>query len=231
MPCSCLINSNIISSTPPITPGSLDVIYGTQDKTSNPYEGMYDYYYEYSYSVLFIDKSFLTGIPSGATIDSFNFEVYNTGNGTYEENALTCYMAKAPSSYTQLPTNLRLNLSSVTDTAWNADVTPVFIGSGINTTYIQTGADPNRNWYPTFDVPTSFTYTTGTSLVISLNRKSGTYTPGTSSYPRWTGQVLSGTQPRIWCQDNRVPSQGAFVDTQVVNYNSTFRPNIRINYS
>ena len=230
MPCTCLINPTLYNSAP-ITPGSVDVIYGTQDKTSEPYAGMYDYYYEYSYGLIFIDKSYLTSIPNGATIDSFNFEVTNINNGTYQENAITCYMALAPTGFTQLPLNLRLNLTSVTDTTWNTAVTPVFIGSGINTTYVQTNADPNTNFYPTFNVPTSFTYTSGTSIILSLNSKSNTYTPGTSSYPRWRGQILSGTQPRIWCQDNHLPSQGAFQDTQVVNYNGTFRPNIRINYS
>jgi hypothetical protein len=170
---------------------------------------MMNYYWEYNYGVLFITAAQMSaaGVPNGANITSLNFHVDNYSSGSYPENQIEVYMAEMPTTFSQLPLNLRVNLTSVTDTAWNLAVNPVQIASSINSTYVQA---------------VGFTYTAGKNLIISLNSKSGVYVYGTSSNPRWVGQTLAGSQPRIFCSDYRL-SGGVYPSTHVVNYNATFR--------
>jgi len=210
-------------------PTSLDIIFGN-NLVQPAYDGMMDFYWEYNYAIIFLTASQLSSVPNGAVINKLNFEIDNTGTGIYDENNIQIFMATAPATRTELPSNLRINLTSGTDTAWNAEVSPVQITSSVNTTYQQQSGDPQRNWLPEVTLPTTFTYTAGTNLIISMNSKSGTYTPGSSANPKWVGKTLTGTQPKIFCSAYRY-SGGAYPATTFVNYNSTFRPNIRLNWN
>jgi hypothetical protein len=231
MPCPVIANSQRFAPVAPPA-GSGDIIFGNSIPTTYVYDGMMNYYWEYNYGVLFISAAQMSaaGVPNGANITSLNFHVDNYSTGTYPENQIEVYMAEMPTTFSQLPLNLRVNLTSVTDTAWNLAVNPVQIASSINSTYVQASGDPQRNFNPVLTFPVGFTYTAGKNLIISLNSKSGVYVYGTSSNPRWVGQTLAGSQPRLFCSDYRA-SGGVYPSTHVVNYNATFRPNIRINWS
>jgi len=223
-----MILNSPIQAPAGITPGSVDIIFGTTPYTAYPYDGMMNYWYEYNYGILFILESQLTGLPIGASINSLNFQIYNTNNGTYPENLIDVRLGRVPNTFTQFPFNLRINLQSSTDTTWNSALTTQVCGTNINTTYIQTTAMPDTNWAPGITFTTPYVYTGG-NLLISMNSKSGTYTPGTSSQPVWIGKVQTGTFPRIWNSDYR--TSPVFPDTQITQTKHQFRPNIKINYS
>ena len=227
MPCSCLINPNLLG-TPPIVPSYSSILYGSV--TNNPvYEGMVDYYYEYHYSGLFIDHTLLNAVPNGANIYKVAINVLNTVNGTYNENNVDIYMANALPTYTQFPSNLRVNLTSVTDTAWNNSlINFTQVSTGANYSYQQVGADPNTNWKPEFVFNTTgFTHAAGNNILIMFNGGDGSYVGGASSNPRHIGQTLSGTQLRRWVFQNKI-SGPKYSPTEVVNVDNTFIPNIRL---
>lgn len=226
MPCVSLVNSNILES--PIVAGDLQVIYGNQNN-STPYEGIVDYYYEYHYSGLFIDHSLISAIPNGASIYKVAINIENTTNGTYPENQVDIYMANVPSTYSEFPSNLRINLTSVTDTAWNNDLLNVTqVSTLANYSYTQVTADPNINWKPEFIFnTTSFTHTAGNNILIMFNGGDGNYVSGSSTNPKHRGINLSGTQPRLWAFQNKI-SGPRYPPTEVCNLDLTFKPNIQL---
>lgn len=227
MPCTCLVNSSILSPPAPVA-GDLQVVYGNQ-KNSPLYEGLVDYYYEYHYSGLFIDDSLLTSIPNGANIYKVAINVENTTTGTYPENDVDIYMANVPASYSQFPSNTRINLTSVTDTAWNNSLLNFTqVSTLANYSYQQTNADPSINWKPEFVFnTTSFTHTAGNNILIMFNGGDGNWVGGASSNPQHRGQTLSGTQPRRWLFQNKI-SGPRYSPTQVCNVDNTFLPNIQL---
>ena len=225
----CIVNPNILLSQP--VAGDKEIIYGSVNN-STTYEGMVDYYYEYHYSGLFIDDSLLTDIPNGANIYKVAINVENTATGstnTYVENDVDIYMANVPSSYIQFPSNLRVNLTSVTDTAWNSSlINFTQVSTGANYSYTQVTADPDINWKPEFPFnTTSFTHTAGNNILIMFNGGNGSYVSGGSTNPQHIGQTLSGTQLRRWVFQNKI-SGPKYTPTQVVNVDNTFIPNIRL---
>ena len=226
MPC-IVVNSSILTTPAPIA-GDKEIIYGNVNN-SPTYEGMVDYYYEYHYSGLFIDDSLLTDIPNGANIYKVAIQVENTQNGTYPENAVDIYMANVPSSYIQFPSNMRINLTSVTDTAWNSDLINVTqVSTLANYSYQQVGADPTINWKPEFEFnTTSFTHSAGNNILLMFNGGDGSWVGSASSNPKHRGQTLSGTQLRRWVFQNKVYAP-RYSPTQVVNTDNTFIPNIKL---
>lgn len=226
MPC-CVINSPIYEP-PPITAGDDEIIYGNVNN-STIYEGMVDYYYEYHYSGLFIDESLLSNIPNGATIYKVAINIENTTNGTYPENDVDIYMANINSSYNEFPSNLRINLTSVTDTNWNNDLINVTqVSSLANYSYTQVTADPNINWKPEFIFnTTNFTHQSGNNIIIMFNAGDGTWVSSSSTNPKHRGQTLAGTQLRRWAFQNKI-SGPRYPSTQVCNIDNTFIPNIKL---
>ncbi len=223
----CIVNPNILLSQP--VAGDKEIIYGSVP--NNPkYEGLVDYYYEYHYSGLFIDQSLLTDVPNGANIYKVAINVLNTTNGTYPENDVDIYMANVPSSYNQFPLNMRINLTSVTDTAWNNDLINVTqVSTLANYTYQQVSADPNTNWKPEFPFNnTTFTHSAGNNLLIMFNGGDGDWVSQSSTNPQHLGQTLSGTQLRRWAFQNKLAAGGRYSPTQVVNIDNTFIPNIKL---
>ena len=103
-------------------------------------------------------------------------------------------MANVPSSYIQFPSNLRVNLTSVTDTAWNSSlINFTQVSTGANYSYTQINADPNINWKPEFVFnTTSFTHTAGNNILIMFNGGDGDYVIGSATNPKHRGQTLSG---------------------------------------
>jgi len=226
MPCVLLQNSTILK--PAVSAGDLQVIYGNVNN-SPLYEGLVDYYYEYHYSGLFIDHSLITAIPNGASIYKVAINVEHTGTGTYPEKDVDIYMANVPNTYSEFPLNLRVNLTSVTDTAWNNDLLNVTqVSTLANYSYTQVTSDPTINWKPEFAFnTTNFTHTAGNNILIMFNGGDGTYVFNSSSNPKHRGQTLSGTQPRLWAFQNKI-SGPRYAPTQVVNIDGTFRPNIQL---
>lgn len=229
MPCVC-INQPILNPPIPVA-GDKEIIYGSVSNSTS-YEGLVDYYYEYHYSGLFIDHSLLTDVPNGANIYKVAINVENNATGssnTYDENDIDIYMANVPSSYNQFPTNLRVNLTSVTDTAWNNDLINVTQVSNLaNYSYTQVTADPNINWKPEFPFnSTTFSHSAGNNILIMFNGGDGNWISGASSNPQHRGQTLSGTQLRRWAFQNKI-SAPRYSPTQVVNIDSTFIPNIKL---
>ena len=227
MPCVSLVNSSILSPPPPIA-GDLQVVYGNVN--NNPiYEGMVDYYYEYHYSGLFIDKSLITSIPNGANIYKVAINVEHTGTGTYPEKLVDIYMANALPSYNQFPSSMRVNLTSGTDTQWNNDLFNFTqVSTLANYSYQQVNADPNINWKPEFAFnTTSFTHAAGNNILIMFNGGDGTYVSGGSVNPKHRGQTLSGTQLRRWVFQNKI-SGPRYAPTEFVNSDGTFIPNIQL---
>ena len=225
-----VVNQSILTTPAPIA-GDKEIIYGNVNNTTT-YEGMVDYYYEYHYSGLFIDDSLLTDIPDGANIYKVAINVENTATGssnTYHENNVDIYMANIPSSYIQFPSNMRINLSSSTDTAWNNSLINLTqVSTGANYSYTQVTADPDINWKPEFPFnTTSFTHTAGNNILIMFNGGDGSYVSGGSSNPKHRGQTLSGTQLRRWAFQNKI-SAPKYTPTQVTNMDFTFLPNIKL---
>ena len=227
MPCTTLVNSLRYAPPAPVV-GDKEIIYGNVNN-SPVYEGMVDYYYEYHYSGLFIDHSLLTDVPNGANIYKVAINVENTTNGTYPENNVDIYMANVPSSYSEFPLNLRVNLTSVTDTAWNNSLINFRqVSTGANYTYQQVTADPDINWKPEFPFnTTTFTHSAGNNILIMFNGGDGTYVGSGSSNPKHRGQTLSGTQLRRWMFQNKI-SGPKYSPTQVCNADYTFIPNIKL---
>lgn len=227
MPCTCLVNPNVILPPPPVA-GDLQVVYGNVNN-SPLYEGLVDYYYEYHYSGLFIDHSLITSIPNGANIYKVAINIENTTTGTYEEKQVDIYMANCPSTYNQFPLNTRVNLTSATDTVWNSNLLNFTqVSTNANYSYTQTSSDPNINWKPEFVFNTSnFTHTAGNNILIMFNAGDGTYVYGSSTNPQHRGQTLSGTQLRRWLFQNKI-SGPKYSPTQVCNVDNTFIPNIQL---
>lgn len=226
MPC-IVVNSSILATPVPVA-GDKEIIYGNVNN-SPIYEGMVDYWYEYHYSGLFIDDSLLTDIPDGANIYKVAIQVQNTTNGTYPENDVDIYMANVPSSYIEFPFNLRVNLTSVTDTAWNNSLINVTqVSTLANYSYQQVSADPEINWKPEFAFnTTTFTHQAGNNLLIMFNGGDGDYVGSGSTNPKHRGQTLSGTQLRRWAFQNKI-SGPRYSPTQVCNIDNTFIPNIKL---
>ena len=149
MPC-ITINSYIVK--PAVTSGDKKIIYGNVNN-SNVHEGMVDYYYEYNYSGLFIDHSLLADVPNGANIYKVAINIENTNNGIYTENKVDIYMANTLPKYNEFPNNMKINLTSATDTTWNNDlINFTQVSTLANYIYQQVTADPNINWKPEFDL-------------------------------------------------------------------------------
>jgi hypothetical protein len=227
MPCINLVNSSILSPPAPVA-GDLQVVYGNVNN-SPIYEGMVDYYYEYHYSGLFIDKSLITGIPNGASIYKVAINIENTTNGTYPENEVDIYMANALPSYNQFPSSMRINLTSGTDTQWNNDLFNFTqVSTLANYSYQQVTADPNINWKPEFAFnTTNFTHQAGNNILIMFNGGDGNWVSSGSSNPKHIGQTLSGTQLRRWVFQNKI-SGPRYSPTEFVNADNTFIPNIQL---
>ena len=138
-------------------------------------------------------------------------------------------MGSSLSTYTEFPLNLRVNLDSATDGTWNNQLfafgkTKV-ISNGTRT-YQQVTADPDINRWVDIDFDFNFYYQAGNSLCYSLLSSSGLYTSGSSSNPKHKGINLSGTQSRLWAQEDAISTP--FYDNSFVNYDATFRHNIKI---
>ena len=226
MPCIA-VNSSILTTPVPVA-GDKEIIY---DKKNNKpaYEGMVDYWYEYHYSGLFIDHSLLTDIPDGANIYKVAIQVKNTTNGTYPENDVDIYMANVPSSYTEFPSNMKINLTSDTGSNWNSDLINVTqVSTLANYTYQQVSADPNINWKPEFPFnTTSFTHSAGNNILLMFNGGDGNSVGGSASNPKHRGQKLTGTPLRRWVFQNKI-SGPRYASNQVVNTDNTFIPNIKL---
>lgn len=224
-----LINPYIYkASSPPVTPGDLTLVYGSQVHNTS-YQGVVNYWYEYNYSCQFIPAAELTSIPNNAHIYKIQFQVDNSTNGIYTESKIDMWMGSVLPSYTQFPLNVRVNLDSATDGTWNNQLfsfgkTKV-ISNG-SRTYQQVTADPDFDRWVDLTFDFNFTYTAGNALCYSFLSSSGLYTSGSSTNPKHKGINLSGTQPRLWAQDDAISSP--FFDTSFVNYDLTFKPNIKI---
>ena len=216
---------------PQPTSGYIDVIYGNEFNSTDTYSGMLDFWYKFNYGILFLTADQLNSMPDGAVIESFSFENETgseNGTVTFVESKITVTMAEAPSSFTQLPENLRINLTSGTDASWNSSVTPVLIDNDASSTPHSTVVT-GRNWEPTVVLKTPWSYTPGNNLILSLNSATNDYVGGALSNPKWYGQVLSGTNHnRIFCRN--ATDSGQYLQTAYVNYDNTFRPNIRVNW-
>ena len=224
-----LLNPFIIKSgPPPPVDGDLEINYGSL-RNSPIYQGVVNYYYEYSYSCHFIPANQLTSIPDGAHIYKIQFQVDNSTTGVYEEKNIDMWMAQVLPSSTEFPLNMRINLDSATDGSWNNQIFSLgrtkVISNGTRI-YTQTNADPGIDRWVDIDFDFNFTYQAGLAICYSLLSSSGEYTPGSSSNPKHKGIRLSGTQPRLWCQGQSYTSK--IFDTDFVNYDSTFRPNIKL---
>lgn len=222
-----LINPYIYS--PPVVPGDLEINYGNDVHTNYSYQGVVNYWYEYNYSAHFIEASRLTAIPNGANIYKIQFQVDNSTNGTYEEKVIDMWMGSVLPTYTEFPSNLRVNLDSGTDITWNNQIVSFgktkVISNGTRT-YQQVTADPNLNRWVDINFDSDFYYNQGQALCYSFLSSSGQYVSGSSTNPKHKGINLSGTQPKLWAQANSISQQ--FDATTFVNYDATFRPNIKI---
>ena len=219
----CIVNPNILA--PIITPGDVILNYGSGNERDCPYTN----YYDFGYNCFFYTASELSGIPNGATIDKIAFQIEAPSNGTFEVVNQEVWIAQHDTA-TQFPLNMRINGTSSTDTTWNnnfINYTKIYNGDTLGFTKVS--ADPNIVWRDLL-FPSSFTWTANKPFCIFWNNKDGNYnTSGVSSYPRGKGQTLSGTQPRYYALDFR--DNTVYNNTDFVNIDLTFRPNIRIYYS
>lgn len=225
MPCTCLINPTIISSTPPIVAGDVELVYGTGNFRDVPYTN----YYDFGYNCFFYTASELSAIPNGAKIDKIAFQIEAPSNGNFLVVNQDVFIAQHDTG-TQFPTNMRINGTSSTDTAWNnnfINYTQIYNGNTLGFTKVS--ANPSIMWRDLL-FPSNFIWTANKPLCIFWNNKDGDYnTSGTSSYPRGKGTTLSGSQPRYWANDFR--DNIVYNNTDFVNMNMTFRANIKIYYS
>ena len=209
-------------------PGDLEILYGNERHSTN-YQGVVNYYYEYNYSCHFIEASRLAAIPDNAKIYKIQFQVDNSTNGTYPEYDIDMWMGSTLSSYTEFPSNLMVNLNSMTDGTWNNQITALgktkVIFNGTQS-YTQTTSDPDVNRWIDIDFDFNFNYTAGTNLCYSLMSNSGLWVSGSSNNPKHKGDNLSGTQPRHWATGQAISTP--FQDITVVNIDGTFRPNVKI---
>ena len=218
----CLVNSSILSS--PIVAGDVILNYGNNNERDCPYTN----YYDYGYNCFFYTASELSAIPNGATIDKIAFQIEVPSNGTYEVVNQEVWVAQHDTA-TEFPLNMRINGTSSTDTTWNnnfINYTKIYNGATLGFTKIS--ADPNIVWRDLLFTP-GYTWVANKPLCIFWNNKDGNYKSGTSSYPRAKGDSLSGAPPRYYAMDFR--DNTAYNNTDFVNIDATFRPNIRVYYS
>ena len=226
MPC-IFINPNILTPSVP-QDGDKQIIYGNDNNPVSE-EGMVDYFFEYHYSGLFIDYSLITEIPNGANIYKVAINIENTLNGTYPEKQVDIYMANCQPGYTQFPLNMRINLTSSSDSVWNSNIINFTQVSTLKDyTYTQVGADPDINWKPDFLFNTSsFKHTAGNNILIMFNAGDGTFVSGSSSWPAHRGKILDPPQLRRWAFLHK-SAPPRYASTQLVNFKNTFIPNIQL---
>lgn len=116
MPCIIINNYNFVT---PIVPGDTEIGSGT----SNFRDAPISYYFEASYSGIFLTPTQLSAIPNGAKITRIEFETEMITNGVYNKYLVDRYLYQVPASFTSFPKNCRVNGTSSTDTTYNNAIT------------------------------------------------------------------------------------------------------------
>jgi hypothetical protein len=220
MPCITL-NSYALEN--PIVPG--DVIIGTG--TDNYRDAPIAYYYDNAYSGIFLRVNQLSGIPNGATLTRIEFQTELLTNGTYEKFDTNRYIYQVPQPYNNFPSNCQVGGYSSTDTAYNNAITNYQqTDSLLNMTITKVGSDPNIMWRG-FDLQNPYTNFDNTkNLCIIYNCLDPNYAPGTQQYPRI--KCVFGSNTRLFYNDRR--DNNPYSLTDFVNFQASYRPNIRIYY-
>jgi archaellin len=170
----------------------------------------------------------LSSIPNGATIDKIAFQIEAPSNGTFNVNNQEVWIAQHDTA-TEFPLNMRVNGTSATDTTWNnnfINYSKVYNGSTLG--FTKQGGEPNIVWRDLL-FTTGYSWVANKPFCIFWLNGDGNYKGGTSSYPRGKGDNLSGSQPRYYALDFQ--DNTPFTATTFVNYDLSFRPNIKIFYS
>ena len=210
-------------STPPITPG--DVIIGSG--TTNFRDAPVAYYYDNSYSGIFLTPSQLSGIPNGATITKIEFETELLTNGTYSKIDVNKYMYQVPATFTSFPSNCRVNGYSSTDTTYNNAINNYQqVDSLADMTIVKISSHPNVMWRGFNFVSPYQNFDNTQNLCIIFNCLDSDYAPGSQTYPRIKSTF--GTYTRAFYNDKR--DNSPYNLTDFVNFQASYFPNIRIHY-
>lgn len=220
MPCLVL---NSYSLKEPIIPG--DITFGTG--TSNFRDAPISYYYMASYSGIFLRPQDLVGIPNGATITRIEFQTEILTNGTYDKYKTDRYLYQIAPTFSNFPSNCRVNGTSSTDTAYNNAIENYQqTDQDLEMTIVKVSADPDIVWRG-FDLQTPYTGFDPTKcLAIIYNCRDTQYPVGTQSYPRI--KCVFGSNTRLFYNDRK--DNSIYPLTTFVNFQSSYRPNIKIFY-
>lgn len=206
-----------------IIPG--DVTIGTG--TSNFRDAPVAYYWDNSYSGIFLTANELSGIPNGATITRIEFETELLINGTYAKIDVNRYIYQVPPPFNSFPLNCRVDGTSSTDIIYNNAISNYQQTDNLlNMTITKVSTDPNIKWRG-FDLQTPYTGFDNTkNLCIIYNCLDTDYALGAQTYPRI--KCVFGTNTRLFYNDRR--DNNPYSLTNFVNFESSYKPNIRIYY-
>jgi hypothetical protein len=216
MPC-LLINS--YSFNQPIQSGDSIIGTGTSVERDTPMS----FYYNYSYSGMFLTPTQLSAIPNGATITRLEYQYEIPTNGTYSITNVDSYMFQTPASYTRFPSgNTRVSGNS---SSWDFDITNYFQTEySTSISYQKISSDPNIQ-FRGFNLTNPYSNFDNTkNLCIVFNSTPASYTSGSQTYPRILG--TSGNNFGTSYFDERDGS--AYSLNDFVNFQLSFYPNIKI---
>ena len=218
MPC-IIVNSYNFESQ--IIPGDSEIGNGN----SNFRDAPISYYYDNSYSGIFLTPTQLSAIPNNATITRIEFETELLTNGTYEKFLTDRYMYQVPANFTSFPENCRVDGTSSTDTTYNNNISnSVQTDVNLNMTIVKVGADPDIKWRG-FDLQTPYTgFDNSKNLCIIYNCRDTQFAGGSQSYPRIKCVFASNT--RLFYNNRR--DNLAYPLTTFVNFQASYFPNIKI---
>ena len=218
----CLVLSSY-SLTEPIIPG--DVTFGTGN--SDFRDAPISYYYDAAYSGIFLRPQDLVGIPNGATITRIEFQTELLTNGNYEKFLTDRYLYQVPASFTSFPLNCRVSGTSSTDTAYNNAITN-YVQTDVNLvmSIVKVSSDPGIKWRG-FDLQIPYTGFDNTkNLCIIYNCRDTQFAGGSQTYPRI--KCVFGANTRLFYNDRK--DNSTYTLNDFVNFQSSYRPNIKILY-
>ena len=220
MPCIVLNSYNLEN---PIVAGDTIIGTGTSDFRDAPIA----YYYDNSYSGIFLRVNQLSGIPNGATLTRIEFQTELLTNGTYVKNDVNRYIYQVDPPNNSFPVNCRVDGTSLTDSAYNSAITNYKqTDSLLDMTITKTSADPNIMWRG-FDLQNPYTGFDNTkNLCIIYNCLDTDYASGTQTYPRI--KCVFGSNTRLFYNDRRDNNPYSLAD--FVNFQASYIPNIKIFY-
>ena len=221
MPCVNLSSYSLANS---IIPGNDEIGTGTSTQRDVPLS----FYYRYSYYGQFLNTTQLTNIPDGASIYRIEWEYEILTDATYTRADSRLILFQVPSSNTRFSTTQQqVNGYSGNDATWNNSITN-YVNVKNNFTYSLTKSsfEPNIRWRGT-TLTTPYVFNKSNCLCVLFKTDDGDYYLNASTYPR----ILTtfGTNNSTVFGNRKDGS--AYAEDDIVNYQASYTPNIRIYYN